>query len=307
MRCAGCLTPPAALVASEPGPPGADSCRPDRLLLQVPARHTFRRSRDLRAIPCHLPLTGPSPDLPGIILPSLPAFRTLAAVRSGPATPHATRSCVACGGSGPPGSRPAWSPHSPVGQACGGTSTRWNGVARSPSAAPPNTVTDPCPAAGSAGHPAAGRRDPDRPTGTLPAQPPALVSTAPAAAPAATLPARRGNAAAPVRARGPWRPAPVAVGESGLEPAAHVGRVRGLFREALPRARSVRGRRQAPGACTVSQASWRKGTMSRCPPAAGSAWRSRSSAANGAGGSGPSGREGVPARTWIGSSIRWSA
>lgn len=110
--------------------------------------------------------------------------------------------------------------------------SRWRFVARSPPAAPPNAAADPCPSAGGAGHPAAGRRDPDRPPGALPAQPRSLVSSAPATASVRPLPpllpARRGNAVAPVRTRGPGRPAPGAVEESGLELAAHVGCVRGL-------------------------------------------------------------------------------
>ena len=110
--------------------------------------------------------------------------------------------------------------------------SRRKSPARSPPTAPPVAAADPCPSAGGAGHPAPRRRDPDGPRRTLPARLRAAFSsalaTAPVPPPPPLLPARRGNAAAPVRTREPGRPAPGAVEESGLGLAAHVGCVRGL-------------------------------------------------------------------------------
>lgn len=155
-------------------------------------------------------------------------------------------------------------------------------------------AADPYRLAGDAGNPAAEDRDPDGLRRTRLAQPRTAASSALATASARPplrpplLPALHEYAVSPVHARGPSCPAEGAVQESSLELAAYVQRVQGLFGKPT----CVQGQIRS-AACAISQASWKKGAMSRCPLAAGSAWTSHSSAANGTGGSGlsePQGR-----------------
>ena len=129
-------------------------------------------------------------------------------------------------------------------------------------------AADPYQLAGGTGHPAAEDRDPDGPRRTRLAQPRTAASSALATASARPLrppllPALHEHAVSPVHARGPSCPAEGAVQESSLELAAYVQRVQGLFGKPT----CVQGQIRS-AACAISQASWKKGAMSRCPLAA---------------------------------------